>query len=747
MLFYIFGLVFIALVAPSIASSVTDSSFKFPRQEQSLELVRRFFHGSFVIGKTLYIDGGEATRSIDGVIERAIVNSTLALDLSSSFSTSSKNNGVQIQDINKGSCPNFNYIRFWTNVAANTVYAYGGEFSYLNPWVGSTTVPLESLWSFTPSSDGGTWQALDQSSSVFSSITRPTQGSVASGDIGGFNLGGYAGNRGSQKTNIDSFIPIPGLQFYNFTSQEWSNNSATAYSPDGTAEFSGTAYVPTWGTAGLLVAFGGQISPNISQFVDGAAYLPMSNISLFDPSTQVWYYQEATGDVPSQRDRFCVVGVNGGDNSTYEIFLYGGQVGSNIYDNSSASQSINAGLDEVYVLSLPSFVWFKANYTSSDPRMFHTCNIVGNRQMLSIGGLNPSAASWSAAINDTDLFWEGVKVFDLTALQWTNHYNVTAAPYLAPSPVAAHYAAGVRYPSTWSSKNLESLFLNPTSNTSTPVEPSASASPQLETPKKRNRTAAGVGGAVGGVAALAFLGLSVYLLARKRANENRRERGESKLRPTYKDGEPGSIKNASEAGLGTPHEVDSGQALPHEVDSGQALPHEADSRHVNEFLEHIVMGQWKHAAVPRAWSGVCGSWGSALVAIRGMMCWRNGRRRKIHSGCQINTWHTFYTSNKRPDIMAHQFLCYISDGMSQLQAYIVALTPIVNVCHSIHLRASLMKYATTYAASCGSPSRFISSCRQSFIGLLIAHILTQAEVLRRQRFPVQEMSSAVIDRS
>ncbi len=252
------------------------------------------------------------------------------IDLSSSFSTSFKNNGVQIQNINKGSCPDLNHIRFWADLAANTVYAYGGELSYLSPWVGSTTVPLESFWSFTPSSDGGTWQSLDQSSSVFDSITRSTQGSVASGDIGGFGLGGYAGNHTSQKTNNDGYIPIPGLQFYNFTSQEWFNYSATGYTSDGTTEWSGTAYVPTWGTAGLLVAFGGHTSPNISQFVDGTAYLFMSNVSIFDPSTQLWYHQEATGDVPSQRDRFCVVGVNSGDQNTYGIRLRLDLIYSNI---------------------------------------------------------------------------------------------------------------------------------------------------------------------------------------------------------------------------------------------------------------------------------------------------------------------------------------------------------------------------------------------------------------------------------
>ena len=251
---------------------------------------------------------------------RTTVNSTLAIDLSSSFSTSSDNNGVQIQKIDKGSCPNFDNIHFWTDVAANTVYAYGGTFSPLNPWVDSTTVPLESIWYFAPSADGGTWQSSGQSSPVFDSITRPCQGSVASGAIGGFNLGGYADRGTSQKIDTDEWVPVPGLQFYNFTSKEWFNYSATAYTPYGTAAWSGTVYVPTWGPAGLLVAFGGQTSFNLSTFMDGAAYLPMSDISLFDPSTQLWYHQKATGESPTQRDRFCVVGINGGNRSTYGMW-------------------------------------------------------------------------------------------------------------------------------------------------------------------------------------------------------------------------------------------------------------------------------------------------------------------------------------------------------------------------------------------------------------------------------------------
>ena len=257
-------------------------------------------------------------------------------------------------------------------------------------------------------------------------------------------------------------------------------------------------------------------------------------------------------------------------------------------------------MDEVYVLSLPSFVWFKANYTSSDPRAQHTCNIAGNRQMLSIGGYNPSATSFSAAINDTDPYWEGIKVFDLTALQWTNYYNASAAPYTAPTAVATHYAAGSRYPSAWSSDGLKHLFVKPETKATTPVEPSAADSPQPSPPQpsppqpsppqpgERSTTDSGaavIGGAIGGTAGLLIVGLLLYLLALKRAQWKNRKQEVSRPPTTYADDVPGSMVVIR--GL---HEADSGQAVHHEVDSGQNLPHEAGSGNLYEMPSRMMVG-------------------------------------------------------------------------------------------------------------------------------------------------------------
>ena len=266
-------------------------------------------------------------------------------------------------------------------------------------------------------------------------------------------------------------------------------------------------------------------------------------------------------------------------------------MGNNVWTGSSVALKDTAALDEVYVLSLPSFVWFKVNYTSSDPRVDHTCIIAGNRQMLSIGGLNPSATSFSASINDTDPFWEGIKVFDLTALQWTNYYNASAAPYTAPTAVAAHYAAGSRYPSAWSSDDLENLFVKPKTKAATPVKPSAPDSPQPGAPSTTKSKAATIGGAVGGTAGLVIVGLVLYFLARNRANRTDRKQEGGKPPPTYTNGKPDSMEAVPEAGQALAYEADSRQALPHEVDSGQNLPHEADdSGNLYELSSRMMVG-------------------------------------------------------------------------------------------------------------------------------------------------------------
>lgn len=100
----------------------------------------------------------------------------------------------------------------------------------------------------------------------------------------------------------------------------------------------------------------------------------------------------------------------------------------------------NVGFDDIYILTIPGFVWFQVTYNSVSPRTGHTCEVVGKRQMIVVGGI--SAPLMSPSWTDHDPFYQGLGIFDLTDLTWASSYNASAAPYVAPKMVKDWYAKG-----------------------------------------------------------------------------------------------------------------------------------------------------------------------------------------------------------------------------------------------------------------------------------------------------------------
>lgn len=149
--------------------------------------------------------------------------------------------------------------------------------------------------------------------------------------------------------------------------------------------------------------------------------------------------------------------------------------------------------------------------------------------MLSIGGLNPGKPSFNNpqndnALNDTDPFAQGVKVFDMTEVKWTNQWNASIPSYDLPTAVKNHYTSGNRFPGTWSDPNVKELF-DPTPS-STPVPAPAPANP----PKQQTHTAAIAGGTVGGVALLTVVLIVAWLISKKNKG-NKKENQLQDLRP------------------------------------------------------------------------------------------------------------------------------------------------------------------------------------------------------------------------
>lgn len=112
-------------------------------------------------------------------------------------------------------------------------------------------------------------------------------------------------------------------------------------------------------------------------------------------------------------------------------FIHGGR---SIAKNDSAPPC-----DELFILSLPAFRWFRASYsTSFFPRSSHTCHAAkSTNQMLMIGGLGH---------NDSDMTYadptnHGIAIFDMTKLAFKNSYQANAPVYEPPEMVQRYYSA------------------------------------------------------------------------------------------------------------------------------------------------------------------------------------------------------------------------------------------------------------------------------------------------------------------
>jgi len=200
----------------------------------------------------------------------------------------------------------------------------------------------------------------------------------------------------------------------------------------------GLLHCPGFGKTknGTLLTFGGMRSGNEeNNTFNNGILIDFDTVSLCDTFNEddvIWVNQSTSGETPPPRIDFCVLpGVKAAkDNSSYNVYIYGG------YD---PTQSIM--YDDIYVLSLPSFVWTKV-YSGQNPKFGHTCHSAGKRQMMTVGGsLDASmyAVETTGQIpNLTSMTcdkWGGVALFDLSSLTWSSFFDAHAPDYQVPGKV------------------------------------------------------------------------------------------------------------------------------------------------------------------------------------------------------------------------------------------------------------------------------------------------------------------------
>ena len=174
--------------------------------------------------------------------------------------------------------------------------------------------------------------------------------------------------------------------------------------------------------------------------------------------------------------------------------------------------------------------------------------------MVSIGGLvanmsiEVSSDGWEITDYDNlpDPWLQGLGILDLTAMEWKEEYDTTAAPYVTPDAVKAYYQRNGRGPASWTNDIVRAWFTEATSyhtdsgnhtDSSNHANPSNHADSNNHTdssnPRDSNSTpsipqpgrsglpgssesniSVIAGGAVGGVVALAFIALGALFLMR-----------------------------------------------------------------------------------------------------------------------------------------------------------------------------------------------------------------------------------------
>ena len=250
------------------------------------------YHASIVVDNTLYIDGGEIDWQVQGQPQGIVPqNQTLAIDLSQSWAPSS----VAVQSFSKDGPPVLNFGTLWAGSDDKSFYAFGGDPSRFKAY---PPIPPPSFWQFS----NGTWQSVIEGNNAFPSITRPVCGLAASGNGVGYMLGGFD----SLDPLEQGYLPLPGIVSYNATSGVWKNESALGFSYDGTAFTGAMHFLPGFGSDGVLIAMGGEISNRFHWNDEGMDLLSFSNVSVYDPSKSSWYWQSTIGysgpeDIPGIR--------------------------------------------------------------------------------------------------------------------------------------------------------------------------------------------------------------------------------------------------------------------------------------------------------------------------------------------------------------------------------------------------------------------------------------------------------------
>ncbi|KAF2116289.1 hypothetical protein BDV96DRAFT_491395 [Lophiotrema nucula] len=319
----------------------------------------------------------------------------------------------------------------------SAVYIYGGTTFMGNrsfPGYRQPDASTYPLWSYNLNSSGYQWQQYD-----LSLPWMPNHGAAA--EAIDQNLGFYLNGQidwGTETrtlnfSNTTAYRPLDGMLVIDLQNQTATNISTPGIGGGGPRVGGTMEYFASVGGMGVLVALGGMVN---NTYLSGpnddynhGSLIAFDSVDVFDidsylqdtSSNGTWYRQNTTGDIPAPRIDFCTTSISAPDNSSHHIYLYGGI-------DPNKGQDINAGYDDVYVLSIPSFTWTPIFQNGASPRWGHNCHVAGKRQMVTVGGniTNTGICDWEL---------KGVAFLDMSTATWGSVFLTNTSEFTVPKQV------------------------------------------------------------------------------------------------------------------------------------------------------------------------------------------------------------------------------------------------------------------------------------------------------------------------
>lgn len=122
-------------------------------------------------------------------------------------------------------------------------------------------------------------------------------------------------------------------------------------------------------------------------------------------------------------------------------FMFGGST----HENTDADgDNVWTSFGDVWVLSLPGFHWTLATVSreAEDQRAFPVCSVVGQRQLLSLGGHRLFTDDTNKGWSEKDPWPQAVGIYDMTTWMWQDRYDAGAKPYEQHPELRAWYDQG-----------------------------------------------------------------------------------------------------------------------------------------------------------------------------------------------------------------------------------------------------------------------------------------------------------------